>query len=62
MTALLSGWYLPVREKEKLSLKVFAIERLFVSGWGGMTDKEVFFFPLGIGYRTVCVSEKNCRQ
>lgn len=57
MTALLSGWYLPVQEEDQLSLKVFVMERLFVSRLGGITDEEVFF-SLGIGYRTVCVSEK----
>ena len=43
MTTLLSRWYLPVQEEAKLSLKLFVMERLFVSGLGGITDKEVFF-------------------
>lgn len=57
MTALLSRWYLPVQEAAKLSLKVFVMERLFVSDLGGIMDKKVFF-PFRIGYRTVCISEK----
>ena len=57
MTTLFSRWYLPVQEEAKLSLKLFVMERLFVSGLGGIMDKEVFF-SLGIGYRTICISEK----
>lgn len=60
MTALLSGWYLPVQEEDKLSLKVFVLEMLFVSGLEGITDKKVFLPPLlGTDYRTVCVSEEQ---
>lgn len=46
-----------MQEEANLSLMVSVAERLFVSGLGRMTDKEVFF-PLGMGYRTVCVLEK----
>lgn len=51
ITDLLSRWYVPVQKEAKLSLKVAAVERLFLSGLRGIVN----VFYLGIGYRTVCI-------
>lgn len=44
ITGLLSRWYVPVQKEAKLSLKVPAVERLFLSGLRGSVN--IFFFTL----------------
>jgi len=44
-----------VQEEDKLSLKVFVMERLFVSGLGGITDTEMFFSPWNRLQNCMCI-------
>lgn len=51
IAGLLSSWYVPVQKEAKLSPKVPAVERLFLSGLRGIVN----VFYLGGGYRAACI-------